>query len=415
MSITDTTKKIIQASLAAFDEANVYDDIISYVLQKHALELSFISDPDIRYNIMNQRAATALEELGVVDDLVDIMKGVGLLDLLSNLQDEKNKLQQKQVQLSEQLNALTKDLVDLQISAFGQMEFKVDSLQNNFSLPLKRPEDVVPDTSPEPPIAAIIKAWRSVQPNELTLGIRGSVGQVVLVRLSEGVWSLGVITQLLYREEPLSLIDLNQHVNNGGSKISSERYRSDAKSDGNIRYLVTVEYPSQRQFCDVVDQSKLALSLSSEALMQKYPVALYQDANGVSAYYSGIVGEPPNSYNNYRYLIFFDDGYAYYAQSDCIFRVFAQSKENWKLVNPEIQEFIKRYLAQFPQRPMVKLSVDQTIQAELNGNWLQATVVQVDYSLVLLRFPSGNVEWIYRGSRRLGPLSNKPYHLKLLI
>lgn len=41
MSITDATKKIIQASLAAFDEANVYDDIISYVIQKHALELSF--------------------------------------------------------------------------------------------------------------------------------------------------------------------------------------------------------------------------------------------------------------------------------------------------------------------------------------------------------------------------------------
>ena len=54
---------------------------------------------------------------------------------------------------------------------------------------------------------------------------------------------------------------------------------------------------------------------------------------------------------------------------------------------------------------MVKLSVDQTIQAELNGNWLQATVVQVDYSLVLLRFPSGNVEWLYRGSKRLAPIS----------
>lgn len=94
----------------------------------------------------------------------------------------------------------------------------------------------------------------------------------MLVRLAEGVWSLGLITQLLYREEPLSLIDLNQHVNNGGSKISSERYRSEAKSDGNIRYLVNVEYPSQRQFCDVVDQTKVALSLSSEALMQKYPV-----------------------------------------------------------------------------------------------------------------------------------------------
>ena len=38
---SDTTKKIVQASLAAFDEANVYHDIISYVLQKHALELSF--------------------------------------------------------------------------------------------------------------------------------------------------------------------------------------------------------------------------------------------------------------------------------------------------------------------------------------------------------------------------------------
>lgn len=65
---------------------------------------------------MNQRAATVLEELGVVDDLVNIMKGVGLTDLLSSLQDEKDKLQQKQMELSEQLNALTKDLVDLQIS-----------------------------------------------------------------------------------------------------------------------------------------------------------------------------------------------------------------------------------------------------------------------------------------------------------
>lgn len=53
---------------------------------------------------------------------------------------------------------------------------------------------------------------------------------------------------------------------------------------------------------------------------------------------------------------------------------------------------------------MVKLNVDQVIRTQLNGNWLQAKVVRVDSSMVLLQYPSGNLEWIYRGSNRLGPI-----------
>uniref|UniRef100_A0A5K3FE39 SET domain-containing protein n=2 Tax=Mesocestoides corti TaxID=53468 RepID=A0A5K3FE39_MESCO len=83
------------------------------------------------------------------------------------------------------------------------------------------------------------------------------------------------------------------------------------------------------------------------------------------------------------------------------------AKDNWKSFLPDTQDFIKHYLAQYPQRPMVRMKVDQTIQTELHGNWIQATVVQVDASLALLRFPSGHVEWIYRGSTRLEPLSSK--------
>lgn len=94
----------------------------------------------------------------------------------------------------------------------------------------------------------------------------------MLVRISEGVWCHGVIAQVQFRDEPLTLIDLNQHVNNGGPNIPSERHRSDIKSEGSIRYIVNVEFPPQTQFSDAYDPSKVALSLSSEALMQKYPV-----------------------------------------------------------------------------------------------------------------------------------------------
>ena len=65
---------------------------------------------------MNQRVATVLEEMGVVENLVSLIKGVGLSDILCNLQNEKSRLQKKQSELADKLSTLAKDLIDLQIS-----------------------------------------------------------------------------------------------------------------------------------------------------------------------------------------------------------------------------------------------------------------------------------------------------------
>lgn len=53
---------------------------------------------------------------------------------------------------------------------------------------------------------------------------------------------------------------------------------------------------------------------------------------------------------------------------------------------------------------MVRLKPDQVVETELDGEWIQATVQNVDASLVLMKFSETHSEWIYRGSTRLEPL-----------
>ena len=53
----------------------------------------------------------------------------------------------------------------------------------------------------------------------------------------------------------------------------------------------------------------------------------------------------------------------------------------------------------------MRLNVNQTVKTEWKGKWFMARVVEVDASLVLLQFEKDKrLEWIYRGSPRLGPL-----------
>ncbi len=139
-------------------------------------------------------------------------------------------------------------------------------------------------------------------------------------------------------------------------------------------------------------------------------IAVYRDptdANTLSRddFYSGIVAEPPKTMNKYRYLIFFDDGYASYIAHDEIRVVVQQSKNVFDDIHPNSKEFVKKYLMQYPERPMVKLSVGQVVRTEWEGKWWVTRVQEVDGSLVRLRFEAdGRVENIYRGSTRLGPL-----------
>ncbi|XP_070168553.1 histone-lysine N-methyltransferase eggless isoform X1 [Polyergus mexicanus] len=133
-------------------------------------------------------------------------------------------------------------------------------------------------------------------------------------------------------------------------------------------------------------------------------VALFHDITS-SNYYSGIIAEPPKSTNKYRYLVFFDDGYAQYVTHKDIFLVWEISLRIWEDVPNESRDFVKKYLESYPERPMVKLQTGQMVKTEWKGKWWLARVVQVDASLVQMHFDADKrTEWIYRGSTRLYPL-----------
>lgn len=123
------------------------------------------------------------------------------------------------------------------------------------------------------------------------------------------------------------------------------------------------------------------------------------------SFYPGIIGEPPYAANKYRYLIFFDDGYAQYVEHKNIYVTFQSSQLVWEDINEQNRDFIRKYLQLYPERSMVKLMRRQTVQVEYNGKWFVCVVKDVDASLVQVQFTDNNrLEWIYRGSSRLSPM-----------
>lgn len=136
--------------------------------------------------------------------------------------------------------------------------------------------------------------------------------------------------------------------------------------------------------------------------------------NQNKSFYVGIVAESPSAANKYRYLIFFDDGYVQYAFHSNIRVVVGCSQPEWEDVVTDSKEFIKNYLEAYPERPMVRLQKFNYIKMELDGKWWKAQVVDVDASLAKMYYPVlKKVEWIYRGSTRLGPLFNKKVNLRV--
>ncbi|XP_046453809.1 histone-lysine N-methyltransferase SETDB1-like isoform X2 [Daphnia pulex] len=124
-----------------------------------------------------------------------------------------------------------------------------------------------------------------------------------------------------------------------------------------------------------------------------------------SSYYAGVIAEAPKTLNQYRYLVFFDDGYAQYCTHEQVTMVCQSSRDVWQDIHMNSRSFVLNYLKQYPERAMVKLQRGQTVKTELNGNWFQGRVETVDASLANIYFPSENrFEWIYRGSTRLHPL-----------
>lgn len=121
--------------------------------------------------------------------------------------------------------------------------------------------------------------------------------------------------------------------------------------------------------------------------------------------YAGLIAEPPKPLNRYRYLVFFDDGYAQYVDVDKVFVMCGTSKQVWEDMYRDVQDFVRNYLDKYPERPMLRLRKGQTVKTEWNGKWWMARVLTVDSSLVKMSFEADNrTEWIYRGSTRFAPL-----------
>jgi len=120
---------------------------------------------------------------------------------------------------------------------------------------------------------------------------------------------------------------------------------------------------------------------------------------------SGIIAEPLKSTNNHRYLIFLDDGGSAYVSHSNVRVIVMPSPDVWNDVGEMNKEYIYEYLQQYPERPMLRLSVGQSVKTEVDGIWLDARVLKIDCSLALLSMKNGlHTEWLYRGSTRLEPL-----------
>ncbi|XP_025207233.1 histone-lysine N-methyltransferase eggless-like [Melanaphis sacchari] len=147
----------------------------------------------------------------------------------------------------------------------------------------------------------------------------------------------------------------------------------------------------------------------------QYPVgcrviAKLQDNNikSTNGFFVGIIAEPPKYLNNFRYLIFFDNGYTQYVHHQDIRLVCGESTNVSDDVHENVREFVKVYLSFYPERSMLRFNKKQVVRAVLDKKWYLAEVSKLDASLVQLKFLDIKnkqiKEWIYRGSDRLGPI-----------
>ncbi|KAF6202215.1 hypothetical protein GE061_004613 [Apolygus lucorum] len=122
-------------------------------------------------------------------------------------------------------------------------------------------------------------------------------------------------------------------------------------------------------------------------------------------YLSGMVAELPTNINQYRYLVFFDNGKAQYCIHEDLKVVYKATKKIHEYFIGFHSNFVQQYLNNFPERPMVKTNTEHFVRVELNGFWISGKVDMLDGSLARVTFLNDNhSEWIYRGSPRLRPV-----------
>eukprot|EP00117_Sycon_ciliatum_P001006 scpid27079/ scgid6852/ Histone-lysine N-methyltransferase SETDB1; ERG-associated protein with SET domain; Histone H3-K9 methyltransferase 4; Lysine N-methyltransferase 1E; SET domain bifurcated 1 len=139
--------------------------------------------------------------------------------------------------------------------------------------------------------------------------------------------------------------------------------------------------------------------------------------------YSGVVAEPPCSYNRNRFLIFFDDGLARYVhQSNVHPLVQKQFPDDDSDTASKV--FLESYFRDIVRglNLLIEFQPGQEFKTEWNGDWLMSRVTRIDSSLVEVKYVVTSLaeaqpnfprtEWLHRGSPRLQPVQDAKDVLK---
>ena len=258
--------------------------------------------------------------------------------------------QQKGLQLSNHVFNLNKIIYCSRSQAGARKPFSGGS-KNNLMIPKSQPTRKVPDTSmitfPLPPQGILEKP-------PLTLGQEVYAMRQNILQ----IWRKGVIEEVL-----------NTDCDNIQYKLRFEGVHAGKKS-----VQTKIHSPQELAY---IKPASVRLPVGTRCIGQ------YRELPDMpGAYYSGIVAEPPKAINKSRYLVFFDDGYASYIPHNDI-RVVCKSSPNvTDDIHPNSKSFIQKYLDQYPERPMVKLTPGQVVKTEWDGKWWITRVLEVDASLV---------------------------------
>lgn len=132
---------------------------------------------------------------------------------------------------------------------------------------------------------------------------------------------------------------------------------------------------------------------------------------------SGTIAETPCKKNDYRYLIFFDNGYVSYAKRNRIYYIFDYLSMPVERLSFDHIYFLRSYFDTYPTRSMVQLEPNDIVTVYMKDKWHDCKVIDVEGSLVKLDLNSKmfsislnlnckifhNV-WFYRGSPKLLPI-----------
>lgn len=133
----------------------------------------------------------------------------------------------------------------------------------------------------------------------------------------------------------------------------------------------------------------------------------YDEPDSIEMFYSGIVAEPPRASTKYKYFVIFDTADAQYVYPEHVHLIWECDRKNpWKdTPNYFLYDFVKEYLEAYPNWPLLKMQVGMEIRTEWNGLWFRAKVLELDNSMVRVRFLDiRKKEWIYRGCSRFLPV-----------